>query len=183
MLNADAFGPCWLVQHIHYVKDGNEEMKALDSTNTRDTAIIQEKFRSAVKFEPVPDSGASIRLIENQNDKISYKFSSRTNQFAVFSEIYYDKGWDVFLDGNKTVYCKVDYVLRGMSVPAGDHTIEFRFEPHSYELGDTIGLWASILAYLLLIAALIVEWKKRTGSTATVTGNTSSTTNTTTTLK
>ena len=161
LLNSNAFGPCWLVQHIHYVKDGNEEMKALDSLNTRDTAIVQEKYRSAVKFEPVPDSGASIRLIENLNDKITYKFSARTNQFAVFSEVYYDKGWNVFLDGNKTDYCKVDYILRGMSVPAGEHTIEFRFEPHSYELGDSLGVWTSILAYLLVITAIAAEWRKR----------------------
>ncbi|MDR3716557.1 MAG: YfhO family protein [Puia sp.] len=161
MLNANAFGPCWLVKNIHYVKDGNEEMKALDSLNTRDTAIVQEKYRALVKGEPVPDSSASIKLIENLNDKITYKVSARTNQFAVFSEVYYDKGWNVFLDGNKADYCKVDYILRGMSVPAGEHTIEFRFEPRSYELGDIIGFSASILAYLIVIIAIVAEWRKR----------------------
>ncbi|HEY4334816.1 MAG TPA: YfhO family protein, partial [Puia sp.] len=160
-LNSGAFGPCWLVKAIHYVKDGNEEMKALDSINVRDTAIIQQKLSSKVKFAPVADSSASIRLINNDNDKITYKFSAKTNQFAVFSEIYYDKGWDVYIDGNKTDYCRVDYLLRGMSIPAGDHAIEFRFEPHSYKVGMMLTSWFSLLIYLLLIAAAAVEWKKR----------------------
>ena len=160
-LNPGAYGPCWLVKAIHYVKDGNEEMKALDSINVRDTAIVQQQFASKVKFAPVADSTASIRLIENDNDKITYKSSARTNQFAVFSEIYYDKGWDVYLDGNKTDYLRVDYLLRGMAIPAGDHNIEFRFEPHSYKLGMMLTSWFSLLIYLLLIAAAAVEWKKR----------------------
>jgi Bacterial membrane protein YfhO len=160
-LNAAAFGPCWLVKAIHYVKDGDEEMKALDSINVRDTAIIQQQFASRVKFMPVADSTASIRLVDNLNDKINYKFSSKTNQFAVFSEVYYDKGWNVYLDGNKTDYLRVDYLLRGMAVPAGDHAIEFRFEPHSYQLGLMLTSWFSLAIYVLLIAGLVMEWRKR----------------------
>ena len=159
-LNSAAFGPCWLVKAVHYVKDGNEEMKALDSINVRDTAIIQQRFSALVKAPPVPDSTASIRLKENLNDKLTYRFSAKSNQFAVFSEIYYDKGWNAFVDGSKADYCRVDYVLRGMSIPAGEHTIEFRFEPSSFRLGSTVSTWSSILAYLLLIAAAIGLWKK-----------------------
>lgn len=164
VLNPNAYGPCWLVKYIHFVKDGNEEMRALDSINVRDTAIIQRKFESAVKFPPVPDSTASLHLIENLNDKISYSFSAKTNQFAVFSEVYYDKGWNAYLDGNKTDYCKVDYILRGMSVPAGQHTIEFRFEPSIYKLGNTVSVLSSILAYLFLITAIVMAFKKINGS-------------------
>ncbi|MDO6431583.1 YfhO family protein [Flavitalea sp. BT771] len=160
-LNPDAYGPCWLVKSLHYVKDGNEEMKALDSINVRDTAIVQQQYQARVKFAPVEDSTAKIQLIENLNDKITYKFSSKTNQFAVFSEIYYDKGWNVFIDGTKADYIRVDYVLRGMSVPAGAHTIEWRFEPHSYELGNTITIWSSLLGYLLLIIAGVVSYRKK----------------------
>jgi hypothetical protein len=161
-LNPAAFGPAWLVKSIHYVKDGDEEMKALDSINVRDTAIIQQHLSGLVKFPPVPDSSASIRLTENLNDKLDYHFSAKSNQFAVFSEIYYDKGWNAFLDGVKADYCRVDYVLRGMSVPAGEHTIEFRFEPHSYELGNTLSVWSILIGYLLLLSAIVIEWRKRT---------------------
>jgi len=160
-INPGANGPCWLVKHILYVKDGNEEMKALDSINLKDTVIIQQKFKADVKFEPVVDSTAKISLVDNHNDTIDYKFSARTNQFAVFSEIYYDKGWDAYIDGQKADYVRVDYILRGMSIPAGDHTIQFRFEPHSYWMGDKLSNWFSILGYLLLLTALGVEWRKR----------------------
>jgi uncharacterized membrane protein YfhO len=149
------------VKGIHYVKDGNEEMRALDSINTRDTVIIQQKYAPLVKFQPVADTTASIRLIENLNDKINYKFSARTDQFAVFSEVYYSQGWNAFIDGKKADYLRVDYILRGLPVPAGEHTIEFRFEPHSYVLGNTIAILSSIVAYLLLITAIVVEWRKR----------------------
>ncbi len=160
-LNPDAYGPCWLVKSIHYVNNADEEMKALDSINVRDTAIVQKNFQPVIKFNPEPDTTASIKLISNLNDKVDYKFSSKTNQFAVFSEIYYDKGWDAYLDGKKTDYCRVDYVLRGMPVPAGEHNIEFRFEPRVYAVSDTISAVSSILVYLLLIGTVVTEWRKR----------------------
>jgi hypothetical protein len=159
-MNPAAFGSCWLVKAIHYVKDGDEEMQALDSVNVRDTVLIQQKFASRVPFQPVADSTASIHLIENLLDKIDYKFSAKSNQFAVFSEIYYDKGWNVYLDGNKTDYLRVDYLLRGMAVPAGDHKIEFRFEPRSYAVGMMLTAWFSLAIYLLLFAATFVSFRK-----------------------
>jgi len=161
VLNPNAFGPCWLVKAIHFVNNADEEMKGLDSINIRDTAIVRSNFQSIIKFTPLPDSSATIQLIENLNDKISYKFSSKINQFAVFSEVYYDKGWNAYLDGNKTDYCRVNYILRGMPVPAGNHTIEFRFEPRSYIMGGYISLIASIIGYILLFAAIWFEWKNR----------------------
>ncbi len=153
MLNAGAYGSCWLVSGIEFVNNADQEMAALDSTNVRDTAIVENIFKDRIPFMPVKDSSASIHLIENLNDKISYGFKSKTNQFAVFSEVYYDKGWNAFIDGKSAPYCKVNYILRGMAVPAGDHTIEFRFEPQSYIMGNKLSIWASIITYLLLIAA------------------------------
>ena len=160
-LNPGAFGPAWFVRSIHYVKDGNEEMKALDSIDVRDTVIMQEKFKPLVKTSPEYDSTAKITLIDNLNDKINYKSSAKTNQFAVFSEIYYDKGWNAYIDGNKADIIRVDYLLRGVSIPAGDHNIEFRFEPRSYYLGNTLTIWSSLIGYALLILAAVAEWRKR----------------------
>jgi hypothetical protein len=159
--NPNAFGPCWLVKGIDFVRDGDEEMQALDSINVRDTVIIQQKYASRIPFQPVPDTTASIRLVDNLLEKIDYKFSAKTNQFAVFSEIYYSEGWDTYIDGKKANYLRVDYLLRGMPVPAGDHTIEFRFEPHSYRLGYMLNTWFSLAIYALLFAALYMEWRKR----------------------
>jgi hypothetical protein len=159
IVNHGAFGPCWLVKSVQFVDNADEEMKSLDSVNLRDTAIVRKDFKNVIKFMPEPDSTATIKLIENKNDVIDYQFTSKANQFTVFSEVYYDRGWNAYLDGKKTDYCKVDYVLRGMPVPAGTHTIEFRFEPHSYRLGETISWMASILAYILIGFAAVRVWK------------------------
>jgi Bacterial membrane protein YfhO len=159
-INNNAFGSCWLVSAVHFVENADQEMAALDSINVHDTAIVENTYKDRIPFMPVKDSSASIRLINNLNDKISYRFASKTNQFAVFSEIYYDKGWNAFIDGAPAPYCKVDYVLRGMSVPAGDHNIEFRFEPKSYILGNRLSVWAAIITYLLLIGAAVQVVRK-----------------------
>lgn len=157
--NPGAFGPVWFVKGIKYVANGKEEMKALDSTNLRDTAVVQTKFKSLIANQPVADSTASIQLIENKNDIINYESNAATNQFAVFSEVYYTAGWNAFIDGKKAEIVKTNYALRGLAVPAGKHKIEFRFEPKSYELGDTLNLVSSILVYLIVLAGLFMAWK------------------------
>ncbi|HRB24175.1 MAG TPA: YfhO family protein, partial [Ferruginibacter sp.] len=93
-----------------------------------------------------------------------YEFNAATPQFAVFSEIYYNRGWDAFIDGKKTNYAKVNYVLRGIALPAGKHTIEFKFEPRAYYTGNTISFWCALLVYLLLAAGLFFLLKKSKGS-------------------
>ena len=160
-LNPGAFGNAWLVKGIKYVNNADEEMDALDSTHLKDTAVVDKKFQSMIKQAPVWDSSAYIKLKQNLNDKIDYTFHSTTPQFAVLSEVYYPLGWDAYIDGNKADYVKTDYVLRGMYVPAGDHQIEFRFEPKSYSIGRTITIIANALVYLLLIIAIFFAVRKK----------------------
>jgi hypothetical protein len=160
-LNPDAMGNCWLVKGIQYVDNADQEMKALDNFNPRDTAIIDKRYQSKIKGMPQFDSTASIKLIENINDTVRYAFNAATPQFAVFSEVYYDKGWNAYVDGTKSDYVRVNYVLRGMSLPAGKHAVEFRFEPESYKRGNMIALWASIIGVLALLAALVMDIKKK----------------------
>jgi len=159
--NQDAMGNVWLVKAVQFVNNADDEMKALDNFNPADTAIIDKRYQAKVKGMPQYDSTAAIRLIENINDTVRYDYNAATPQFAVFSEIYYDKGWNVYVDGNKSDYVRVNYVLRGMSLPAGKHTIEFIFEPESYKRGNTISLWATIIGYLALIAALVMDIRKK----------------------
>ncbi|MEJ8818952.1 YfhO family protein [Lacibacter sp. H407] len=158
-MNPAAFGPVWFVKAIKYVADGREEMKALDSTNLRDTAVVQTKFKANIGSEPVADSTATIRLIENKNDYILYESSAAANQYAVFSEVYYPRGWKAFIDGKEVPIVKTNYALRGLPVPAGKHKIELKFEPRSYELGNSITMYASLLAFLLLFGSLFMEWR------------------------
>jgi Bacterial membrane protein YfhO len=159
-MNPAAFGNAWLVKGIKYVNSADEEMDALDSTDLKDTAIVEKKFQAQIKQLPVPDSSAFIKLKQNLNDKIDYTYHSTTPQFAVLSEVYYPLGWDAYIDGQKTDYVKTNYVLRGMYVPAGDHQIEFRFEPKSYTIGRTITIIANILVMLALIVMLVMMIRK-----------------------
>ncbi|MFL5811085.1 MAG: YfhO family protein, partial [Flavisolibacter sp.] len=160
-INAGAFGTVWLVKSIKYVPNADAEMSALDHTSLKDTAIVQEQFHGKIKTSPVFDSSASIKLIENINDKISYSFQAKSDQFAVFSEIYYPLGWNAYMDDKQVDYVKTDYALRGMLVPAGSHKIEFRFEPKSFYTGDMITQVCGYLSLLLLAAAIFFEVKKR----------------------
>ena len=160
-MNPGAYGNCWLVKGIKFVNSPNEEMLALDSTNIKDTAIVSTTFKAQIKELPSYDSAAFIKLKERQNDKITYDFSAASAQFAVLSEVYYSAGWNAFIDGNSTAYAKVNYVLRGLYVPAGKHSIEFRFEPTSFSTGRTITIWSTVLIYLLLIALLVFYIRKK----------------------
>jgi hypothetical protein len=159
--NGDALGNVWLVKHVQVVENADAEMKAIDNFNPKDTAFIDKRFQAKLKGQPQFDSAASIRMIENLNDKITYEYNAATPQFAVFSEIYYDKGWNAYVDGSKTDYVRTNYVLRGMSLPAGKHAIEFRFEPKAYKTGNTLALWASIIGFFTLIAAIVMSVRKK----------------------
>ncbi len=154
-LNPGAFGNCWLVKGIKYVDNADQEMAGLDSTDLRDTAVVENKFKSQITSAPKYDSIGYIKLVQNLNDKIDYRFSSAAPEFAVFSEIYYPEGWNAYIDGNKADYVKTDYVLRGMYIPAGNHEIEFRFEPESFTEGRMISIIANILVALLIIATIV----------------------------
>ncbi|MCF8344426.1 MAG: YfhO family protein, partial [Bacteroidales bacterium] len=90
---------------------------------------------------------------------------SQRDQLAVFSEIFYEKGWNAYVDGKKMPHFRVNYVLRGMIVPAGEHSIEFKFEPQVYETGETLSLISSIILLLLIIGGAVYLFRKQNGST------------------
>jgi hypothetical protein len=161
-INPAALGNAWLVKGIKYVANANEEMDALDSTDLKDTAVVDKRYQAQIKQQPVPDSSAYIKLKQNLNDKIDYTFHSATPQFAVLSEVYYPLGWDAFIDGKKADYIKTDYVLRGMYVPAGNHEIEFRFEPRSFTIGRMITIIANIIVFLAMIVAIVFYIRRKT---------------------
>lgn len=159
--NRYALGNCWLVNEIRYVANADEEMSALDSIDPAKTVIIDQSFKSKVPFEPVYDSVAYVKLIKNDNDDITYDFNSATNQFAVFSEMYYSKGWEAYIDGKQTDYCKVDYVLRGLAVPAGKHAIEFKFDSKFVDMGEYLSIFANIFALGFILLSVFMIWKDR----------------------
>ncbi len=158
--NPGALGSAWFVREIQFVKDAAAEMQALDQFEPGRTAFVQEMYRGSVTA-PVPDSGAVISLTKDDHDIVTYSSNSSTPQFAVFSEVFYDRGWKAFIDGKETPIVKVNYVLRGLSVPAGKHAIEFRFEPASYHNGRRITTISQVILALLLLAAIFTEIRRK----------------------
>ncbi|MGI8951796.1 MAG: YfhO family protein [Chitinophagaceae bacterium] len=159
--NPGALGDVWFVKGVRFVNGSKAEMDALTYFNPKDTAIVQQSFSNIIKSNFTVDTTATINLIKNENDVVTYHSKSSREQPAVFSEIYYDKGWNVYVDGKKVSYAKVDYVLRGMMVPAGEHTIVFKFEPASHKIGWQLTSICSIILLLLIIAAIALEVRKR----------------------
>ena len=105
-------------------------------------------------------------MIKKDFEIISYKSNSTTNQFAVFSEIYYKAGWKAFVDNKEVPIAKVNYVLRGLAVPAGQHDIEFRFEPEGYRKGKMLTTIFSTILVLILAGGIIMDWRSRKVKTA-----------------
>jgi len=161
--NNGALGNAWLVKNIQYVKDARAEMNALGNFNPKDTAVVQDTFKSSIPFEPVADSSATIARVANgdDHDLLTYSFNSATNQFAVFSEIYYKRGWKAYIDGKEAPIVKVNYVLRGLAVPAGKHDIRFEFKPQGYYQGKTITSIFTIILVVILVVGIFMEWRNR----------------------
>lgn len=153
-----ALGNCWLVRHVNLVKDRAAALQSLGNTSMKDTAILEEGMASSL-IQPVTDSNAFIRMTRFDNDTIWYEASCTSPQFAVFSEIYYPKGWNAYLDDKKVDYYNVNYVLRGLPLPAGQHKIRFVFEPDSYKKGTSIMYASSFLIVLIVLGGLFMAWK------------------------
>ena len=158
--NDSALGAVWFVKQIKTVDGPVEEIKALDNFDPAQTVFI-DKSQDAPATQPSYDSTSKIKLTKYSNDEIAYESDAKTNQFAVFSEIYYSSGWNAYIDGNKTKYFKVNYLLRGIPVPAGHHVISFKFEPSSYKTGYTLATMGNILLYIFLIGGIYMSVRKK----------------------
>lgn len=164
--NSQALGAAWFVKHIKYVNGPVEEIKALDQFGPKDTVIVDAAFKNIAGNDPAFDSAATIQLTSYSNDEIKYTANVASPQFAVFSEVYYPAGWNAYIDGKKTDYAKVNYVLRGMPVPAGKHEIIFKFEPDSYAKGQKLMYFGNTLFLLALAGGLFSIWKSVKKATA-----------------
>jgi uncharacterized membrane protein YfhO len=156
LVNPYALGNAWFVKDVKLVNNADEEISAVESFKPENTAIVDRKFESYLNshpFQPADDS--KISLTSYSPNKLTYDYNATADHLAVFSDIYYDKGWKAILDGKDVPHIRVDYILRGMVLPAGNHSLEFRFEPTSYYTGQKISLIASSLIILLVLAWLI----------------------------
>ncbi len=160
--NPDALGQVWFVKNIQWVNNAKEEMAALDSLNPKETAVIDKFFEKMANTPFSFDSTAKIEWRSNgdDHDKMTYYSKSTSPQFAVFSEVYYSEGWKAYIDGKEADHVKANYVLRAMPIPAGEHTIEFKFDPQSHKIGSTVTLICSVLM-LALLGFGFWQWYKR----------------------
>lgn len=161
-INMGALGHAWFVEEHEIVANADEEIAALTAFFPEKTAIIDQRFSANLEgFTHAVDSNARIELTEYQPNKLKYSSQAASDQLAVFSEIYYDKGWNAYLDGKKVDHFRVNYVLRAMVVPAGNHEIEFRFEPKVFAVGEKVSFAGSLLLILMLVGFAATElWKK-----------------------
>lgn len=158
--NPDNLGAVWFVKAAKFENGPAAVMKALTGFNPKDTVVADEKDKSLIKIGTQSDSAATIQLIKNDNDLVTYQSKSSSDQFAVFSEVYYDKGWKAYIDDKEAPIVRVNYVLRGLSLPAGNHNIRFEFKPASYYTSDKAAIGASALVWLLLIGSLAQALRK-----------------------
>ncbi len=160
--NRYALGNAWFVKEVKVVKNADEEIKTIGEVNPGNTAVVDERYHNELDgFSPKPDGSASIKLLECKPNDLKYESNAGTEQLAVFSEIYYNKGWDAYIDGVAKPHFGADYVLRAMRIPAGKHQIEFKFEPKKYFLGEKISLASCILLFLAAGASIFLSFRKK----------------------
>ncbi|MCW0482695.1 YfhO family protein [Gaoshiqia sediminis] len=160
--NHHALGHAWFVDEVKLVEDANEEIAALAGFDAAEEALVDQRFSEMLKDMQFGGAGESqIELLEYRPNYLKYKARAKNTSLAVFSEIYYPKGWKAYIDGQETDHLRANYVLRALPVPAGEHEIEFRFEPASYFTGNKISLASSLLLILALALVGYSTYKKK----------------------
>ena len=162
ILNPHAYGNAWFVNKVQYVNNANEEIDALDSIIPTETAVVDARFKDVLKgaTESYKDSRSSIRLTSYAPNRLTYETNNAQDGIAVFSEIYYPDGWHVTIDGQPAELARADYILRTMYVPAGQHTIEMRFDPTSLHVTEGIAYGALALLVIGIIVAVLITKRK-----------------------
>lgn len=151
MQNPYTMGNAWFVDEVQYVNNANEEIDALHHINPAKVAVIDKKFSEQVKQTAVPDTMSSIKLTAYEPNGLKYEVDSKTGGTVVFSEIYYP-GWQAYIDGVEAPLGRANYILRAMNVPAGKHVVEFKFDPKSLHVTETVAFIAlGVLALVLLL--------------------------------
>jgi hypothetical protein len=160
LINSNALGNAWFVANIVIVPDANKEIAAVRVLNPANEAVVDDIFKDMIPKAAFPKmENEKIELVSYKPDELIYKSSATEAKPAVFSEIYYPKGWKCFIDGKESSYFRTNYVLRGMIVPAGDHEIKFVFSPDSYVVGNKISLASSVLLILIAAGYIIAKIK------------------------
>lgn len=158
--NNQANGNAWFVSSVKKAKSANDEMKLLGTLDTKKDAVSSDKEAGALAASYKMDANSSVNLKRYATNELNYTSKNSSDGVIVFSEIYYPDGWNCYIDGKKTAYFRVNYLLRGVKVAAGNHKIDWKFEPNSYLTGSTYSLMGSIILLLAFFGVGGMELKK-----------------------
>ena len=160
--NPSVNGPAWFIEELKFVDGHKLEFEALNTIDTKITAVVRNDFKAELEnYKPFKDSVSTVSISKTTSDHLAYNVYTEKPGFLVFSETYYKDGWNAYIDGKPETIYPVNYMLRGLKVPVGKHTIEFKFEPQVVKTGSTITLASSVIFVLLFLGALFLEYKKR----------------------
>jgi hypothetical protein len=160
--NPHALGNAWFVGDFKIVANADEEISALKGINPEDEVVIDKRFAQYVEGKRFQKDGfGNITLTEYQPNYLKYSAKSGSEQLAVFSEIFYKNGWKAYIDGNEVPHFRVNYILRALVLPAGEHTVEFKFHPASYYTGNKVSFASSLLLLLAIAGYAFSEYRKR----------------------
>lgn len=162
IVNNNTLGHCWFVKEVRMVENADSEITALNNFNPAGTVIIDKRYSAQLNNVQISaDSSAVIKQVDYHPNHIKYESNASSPQVAVFSEIYYEPDWEVYVDGAKADYFRCNYVLRGMVVPAGKHTIEFKVNPKTYNQWETVSKASSIAIFALLLGSIFMWYRQR----------------------
>jgi hypothetical protein len=154
--NQYAYGNAWFVNNVKTVENANEEILAIEEINPKETAVVNKEYAQMITNN-YNTNGASIVMEDYKPNHIVYNSKSTSDQLAVFSEMYYHDDWVAYIDGKKAPHLRANYILRSLPIPAGEHRVEFKFEPQMIVIGDII----SIISFILIAGGLILfGWKE-----------------------
>lgn len=156
--NYRALGDVWTVSEINWVDTPNDEIDALETIEPAKTAVINREFEDLLQGFSGGDARAAIQLTAYAPNELVYDFKSQADELVVFSEIWTREGWSLFVDGEEHPLLRANYLLRAALIPAGDHTLEMRYEPAVWAIGETISLISSLALILLALGLLVKEF-------------------------
>jgi hypothetical protein len=159
ILNPAANGAAWFVKEILKANSPAEELRLTSFTNTKEVAVVNANLKLEYGQSTI-DTIAAINLLEHTPPYLKYESESAIDGLAVFSEIYYPKGWLAFIDGKEVPILRANYVLRALQVPPGKHTIEFKFEPKPYTIGNKVTMASGWLLLLVVLGSVGWSLKK-----------------------
>ncbi len=161
IVNQNALGESWFVKGIYSVDSPDDAIDAIDHINLKDKAIINSSEFKGLEGYQLDSIAGEIKLNDYKPNHLTYNYTTHQDQLAVFSQIYYPKGWNAYLDGEPIAIYRANYILRAAMLPGGSHQLEFKFEPKSYQAGQLIALISSLLVLALIFFAAFTYWKKR----------------------